>query len=349
MPLSCLVNIVGLDRSACDCYPEPPEGYTTSTSGYYLTDEEYGVPVRSAILASGDCTEAAIWDVLANARTNAIRDFEIDLKNALDQSKMLGFKQWTGVIGKPAATRSTAVNNTYAGVILRPKKRMPHQSFVITDIYLGMAESGTYTVRLNSNAFGYSEQTQEVTVTGGQFTKVTLETPWTLPLYDEAIDDLYYSLSFDVAGSAVLDNQSHCCGRPSWMAAFEVGGFTSDNVAEDWLRSNRTMYGLSFKGYVTCSYLQWICELTELAGAEMLSLIGRAIQHKATVKILSQLTRGGEINKYTLLNQEDTLGRIQWASDNYNELLTYIASNMPDGASGCYGCAKSAATIQFFR
>lgn len=349
MALSCLTNIVGLDRAACDCYPDEPENYNTSTSGYYLTDEEYGVPVRGAILASNDCTETTIWDVMANARTNAIRDFEIDLKNALDQAKLPGFKQWTGVIGKPAATRNTTTSNTYAGVILRPKKRMPHQSFVITDLYLGMADSGTYTVRLNSNSFGYTEQTQAITVTGGAFKKETLSTPWTLPLYDDETDDLYYSLSVAHGGSAILDNQSYCCGRPSWMNAFEVGGFTSDSVTENWLANNRTMYGIAFKGYVTCSYLQWICELTELAGAEMLSLIGRAIQHKATVKILSQLMRGQEINKYTLLNQEDTYARIQWANDHYNELISYIAQNMPDGASGCYSCAKSSHTIAFFR
>lgn len=342
MPSACLTNIVGLDRTPCTCFETGrPEDYNTSLSGYYLTDPEYGVPMQDGILASAGCGEGDLWDVLSKARTMAIQDFEVDIKAALDTSKKSAFNPWNGVIGKVSANRSKTILKDYAGRVIKPRERLRHQKLVITALYLGIDYTGDIDVVLNSNAFGMTRLTETVSAVSGQFVKHTLSEPWELDLFQAEIPDLYYTISYATGGNTIRDNKIWCCSTPGWAKSILDFGFSDDEETRDFsesLGSNTEAQGLAFEAYTYCDEMQWICELDKLGGKQMKSLIGRAVQHKATVKILSQMLESGKINQFSLLNAEVGYQKMAHAQERYNEIVTWIAQELPSGFSGCFTC-----------
>lgn len=342
MSSTCLNNIVGLDRAVCPCFEtDRPVDYNTSTSGYYLTDPEYGVPMRDGVLASADCSEGSIWDVLTKARTLSILDLQVDLKAALDTRKRSAFNPWSGVIGKASANRSVAITKQYAGRVIKPVLRKRHQKKVLTALYLGIDFSGSVDVILNSNAFGFTRKIETVTAISGRFVKHTLSTPWVLDLYSAEEPDLYYTIAFEHGGNTVLDNKIWCCSTPGWMKSIIDFGYTDDEETRDFSEtkaSNTTGNGLAFEAYITCDEMQWICELDKLGGKQMKSLLGRAVQYKAAVKVLSQMLESGNINQFSLLNAEAGFQKMAHSQERYNEILTWIAQELPSGFSGCFTC-----------
>jgi hypothetical protein len=224
---------------------------------------------------------------------------------------------------------------------------------VITAIYLGRAESGNVDVVLNSNAFDFTPLTVTVAATGGRFVKHTLATPWVLDMYQQEVMDLYYTISYRHDGIECLSNRFWCCGSaPSWVQELNVFGFSDDNPTRDFEGStghSDAGNGLAFECHFECDDLAWVCELDVLGGKNMRSLIGRVIQYKATVKILSQMLESGSINQYSLLNRDDGFARMNHAQERYNELITWIVQNLPSGFSGCFGCEKSTFDIQPIR
>lgn len=345
MATSCLDNIIGLDRTECDCFPDAPSGFNTSTSGYFMTDPEYGVPMKDGILANAGCGEDDLWAVLANTRSRAIDDFQIDLRSVLDEEKKPAFTPWNGVINRATANRSKTISKAFAGNVIKPLRRQRHQKLVITALYLGIDFTGDVTVRLNSNKFGFTELTATVAAISGQFVKYTLPTAWELDLYQAEVPDLYYTISFATGGNTIRDNKINCTGcggRPSWTKHIKVYGFSDDAATRDFsdtLGGNTEAQGLAFEAYLDCGHLDFICELNQLGGKEMKSLIGRGVQHKSTVKLLHQILESDKINQWTLLNVDAAYAKMNLANDLYNNVLRWIAQNLPDGVSGCYSCS----------
>lgn len=340
--VACLDTIVGLDSEPCECYETGrPEDYNQSDSGYYLTDPEYGVPMQDGILASAGCADGDLWDILSKARTRSIVDFQVDIKAALDTGKRTAFNPWNGVIGKPSANRSRTEQRAYAGRVIKPKKRSRHQKLVITDLYLGVDFTGDVDVILNSNAFGFTRLTATISATSGIFVKHTLSTAWELDLYQAETPDLYYTISYEVNGNQIRDNKIWCCSAPGWINTVYDFGFSSDTETKDFSEShsnNQQGLGLAYAAYLYCDEMAWICELDQLGGKQMKSLLGRAVVYKSTVKILSQMLESGKINQHSLLNVDQGFQRMAYAQERYNEIITWIAQNLPSGYSGCFSC-----------
>lgn len=352
--VQCLSGLVGLDRNPCECYEDDrPSDYNVSASGYYLTDPEYGVQMRDGVLGAKDCGQGSMWDVLARARTAAIADFQVDLYAAVLMGRNRTFTAFSGMIGQATANRTNRLSNAYAGQVFKPRKRMRHNRLVITAVYLGRADSGNVDVVLNSNAFDFTPLTVTVAATGGRFVKHTLATPWVLDMYQQEVMDLYYTISYRHDGIECLSNRFWCCGAtPSWVQELNVFGFSDDNPTRDFEGSTGNSdvgNGLALECHFECDDLAWVCELDVLGGKNMRSLIGRVIQYKATVKILSQMLESGSINQYSLLNREDGFARMNHSQERYNELITWIVQNLPSGFSGCFGCKKNTFDIQPIR
>jgi hypothetical protein len=263
--------------------------------------------------------------------------------------KKSGFTPWKGVIGKPGANRTKNPIKRFVGQVIKPQKRLRHQKLVITSLYLGVEFTGDVDVSLNSNAFGFTQLTETVSAVSGQFVKHDLVTPWELDLFQAEIPDLYYTISFDNDGNRVQDNQTWCCSTPSWMKSVRTLGFEHETATKDFSEDysqNQTANGLAFGAYLYCDELAWICELEHLGGKQMKSLLGRAIQYKAAVKVLSRMLETNKINQFTLLNYEQGVMKMAHAQERYNEIVTWIAQNMPSGYSGCFKCNTNDVMVQ---
>lgn len=354
MALTCLDTIIGLAPTECPCDGTPPAGFDTSDSGHYLTDVEYGFPVRFAIDALRNCSEADIWEALSNARTEAIRDFEIDISNELKVHRENTFKAWRGVIGETSSKRTDSTNKTYAGVQIRPNDRSIDKSFVIKAIWAGFTTSSTFDVTISSNAIGFTPVVQSVTTIANRFNRTVLNTPVVIDLYNNAQPGLTYALTYNTAGLTALGNRKHCgCGKlPGWTNTMRVDGFASDDLLSqtgdhyDRRFCSTRMWGIALEGYFACDDTAFLCNLDELGRANLKSLLGRAISYKAALKLMLKADKSEKINQFTLLHGEERAARIHMYSEAYTEILQFIARNSPTGSSSCWGCNRGGMRVQ---
>ena len=80
MSLDCLNNIIGLSKSSCDCWDsEKPVDFTAlneSLSGLYVSQPNT-ITLRFTNGAA-DCENGGVWELLQQAREDAVRDLVSD-------------------------------------------------------------------------------------------------------------------------------------------------------------------------------------------------------------------------------------------------------------------------------
>lgn len=342
MGTDCLNTLVGLSARQCDCPSgSVPSGANESDSGYFLTDTEYGFPILDAVWANAECGENSVWEVLDNARSEAIRDFKSDLLQSLNAFRVQKQPHWNGLIGKTDG--SFVFAGAYTGVQLRPRFRSRDASFVVTAVHVGVESSGTYTVRIRSNDYMFPAVTELVTTSGGIWQRHELPSPVRLPFHVLHEESVRYSIELENAGSRVRNNKVFCCGnRPAWMEYLDWGGINEENIVDNEKNyCDSSLGGVAVEGYFECAKLDWICVLDELNGLDFKDLIARCIQFKGAIKLMSRILESGRVNYWTVLAPEAVAEKRKRLQEMYSEYVKWLVNNMPSNVSGCWGCLKS--------
>lgn len=353
--LDCLQNLVGLSDKSCDCYngtkPADFDDLNVSETGYYLTDEDNGLPMLDSIYAGIDCGDANnIWSVLQRARNFAINGIYTDLQAAILQQYDRTVDAFSGQIGQRKSSSYRNIAQAYAGHLFQPVN-IKDASFVLTHIWLGANTTGDVEISFSSNDPDFSAASQTVTIaTAGVFQKFDI-TNVVFPLwsknvqYDSCTDcSLRYAISYPVAsGFKPMDNAFSCCGaNHKWKRYASVGGFQTDDlealVDNCGYNCNNSANGMILEGYFTCDNLQWLCELEELGGYDIRDVLARTMQFKATVYLTNHILNSTEINYWTTLNREALYGKRNHADKRYKDNIMWMAANMPNNATGCYKC-----------
>lgn len=347
MSLSCLDTLIGLSSRDCNCTSgSRPSGYATSDSGYYLDDREYGFPVQDALIATQDCGEDSIWDMLATARTQAVRDLKVDMQQALTEVRDSNIINWRGTIGKAEATGYNAATTGTAGIQLRPRYRLKDASFVVKALWVGLDTTKSVTVNFTSNDGSFSSTTRTATATAGQWVRTALESVVTLPLYSIARTDVKYNIQYSLSGAKAYNNRISCCRPPEWMKHVDAYGILDTSFNDDTIYSSGYGYGLAIEGYFTCNKLDWICDMEEMNGLDFRDLLARCLQFKGAIKLMSMVLESGRVNYYTLLDAEGLERRRAKLQKMYSEYLMWVAQSLPANVSSCWGCEKHAPRVQ---
>lgn len=352
--LDCLINLVGLTDKDCNCFDESKpaefEALNVSETGYYLTDEDYGLPLLESIFAGNDCGDGSVWDVLVKSRLAAINSVYTDLQAAILKYYDKAIQPFSGLIGKARSTSTRTITSAFAGHLIQPRP-IKDAAFVVKHVWLGVNQAGPITVTFDSNDPDFTAYSQVLTVTTpGVFQKFALTTPQSLDLYSKNVQDdafgcgLRYTVSYPISGGLKpLNNVFKCCGDdPQYKKYMNVGGFEGDSVDtvldNCGYSCNGNANGLVLDGYMTCDNLQWLCELEELNGYDIRDVLARSIQYKATVLLAQHILDSTEINYWTTLNREALYGKRNHAKTRFDALMDWIAQNLPSYATGCYTC-----------
>ncbi len=344
MALDCLAGLVGLANRECPCLSGGrPSGWNDSESGYYLDDREYGFPVQSSLYANLDCGEATIWDTLAEARSQGIRDVKSDLQQALETVRESRVINWRGLVGKAEGTGSNVATSAYAGIQLRPRLRMMDAVFVLQAVYININATKSVAVTVSSNDSTFTPASESASVTANAWSRHEFSSPISLPLYSIGKTDLRYNIAFQPDGATVKQNRLFCCGKQPWMQHLDAGGFDLASLPdnEEVLYTNTTLPGLALEGYFSCNKLDWICSLEEMNGLAMRDLIARLIQWKSAIHLITGILRSGNVSRATLLDQEGLYRQRSFLAKKYENAVLWIAQNMPGGVTSCWGCEKA--------
>ncbi len=330
MALTCLDTLVGLSEATHSCFTDERPADYDGTSGYYITDPDYGINII-------DNCEAEGWTMLSAARSKAIQEFKTDLRAKMRGQNASTVNPFNGVIGRRSATSFESNTQTYLGHLLKPL-RLKGGKFVLETVYLGLTTTDSFTMTIASNDPDFSSLTDAVTSTAGTFKATTLSTEREIPFWsNNDLDTLEYYLYIEPGSGKGLNNSFSCCGNhPTWQKYFTVEGFQSDDL--DTFTIFGSGAGFALGGYLTCEELDWICEVEKLNGYFLLDVIARTIQFRAAAIVLGRLLDSQKINICTTLNAEMQQQKRAFLNGRYSENIDWIAQNIPANVTDCFTC-----------
>lgn len=328
--LTCLSEIVGLSPASVPCFTDSaPSGYNNSSSGYFLTDPDFGIGRFLNCSFPG-------WGILANARTQAARDFEVDLGARMRDGYVSTGGVFSGIVGKMKFSGVALPTQGRVGQRWKPYKKRGGR-FIIKKIHIGVDVSAAYEVVLNSNLPGFVRQTVSVNATANVFTPVAVN--WEIPFYSKYECEPEFYISFARGAAKPLNNVFSCCSdNPAYREFLDVAGYQgSDEIGGNGAFDSGAG-GLVIEGYLDCAGLNWVCDVQELGGFDMSLVIARTIQFRAAAVALAEISTRGDFNACTLYNPAGMTAQQNFLNTRYAENVRWLAENMPAGASDCWAC-----------
>ena len=336
MSVACLDSLVGLSKTSIPCFTDTePTGFADSTSGYHLTDADYGLQI------AGSCSIPG-WTLLKAARTQAILDFKTDLGALLRTEKRSALAPFSGLIGKLKSAGVSIPTKAFIGHAVTPIL-MRGGRLVIKGVHVGLNQTGDFTLKIGSTDPLFVTVEKTVSAVSGQFVYNAFDTAVEIPFwtFGGGDDDFKYFVGIERGTALPLANQFNCCGNTrNWEKYFYVSGLSSD----DEIGTNPTWeggaQGLSLDCYLSCSELDWICDLTELGGYNVLSVVARTIQFRGTAVAISALLNRQTVDTCTLYNQEQLVTKMNFSNQRFTENLQWLSQHLPDGVTDCFTCSK---------
>lgn len=358
--LDCIGNLVGLvdtTKANCACLTaSQPANYAAlnvSESGrFVVSEDDYGAAVLGQVFASQHCDDPAdLWTKIANARSGALAQIEVDLEAALIDRFDKGVSGRIEEVGERSATAFSTLSQQFAGMQVTPE-RLKDFKLNVTRIWVGFENAATFDLTVSSTNPDFVQQTISVTTVAGTWTPIVLPSTLVLPFWgaarfwkSNAGHRYMYNISYDTTvAPRPMQNRVHCgCSgsRPRWTNWFEANGFnvpTMDNLGKS---ASLNAYGLVLDGYISCDNLQWVCELKEANGKDMRDLLALAVKYKATEILAQSILDSPNINRYTLLNREALYGKRNHLRAEYAKVIDWIAYYLPKSATDCYRCRKT--------
>lgn len=345
-----LTGLVGLADKNDPCFTtDRPATYNNSSSGYFLTDYEIGVPLQAALFSNIAPGQSSIWDMLAEARTRAIRDFKHDLGVMLSDERKKRVYPFTGRIGE---TR-TENKNTYAtvsrkvlGVQVEPfskYRKLRYTSFMLKSLYLYLDTTKTVTLNITSNDPSFTSQTVSIDAVAGTAVKVSLETEIELPFYASDVNELKYNVWYTRGDERPLNSKIYSdYGESSPPANLHVRGFALDIIDNNYDAGGGDAYGIAFEGYLKTYPLDWICDLQEKGASEYLNIIARILTMKGGIHLASMIIDSGRPNYYTAIKAEYLFGKRKKLATMYNNHIMKLVKELPSQVLEIYGASKGA-------
>lgn len=340
---ACFDKIIGLTQSDCPCLTGKPDGYDQSESGYYVDDLEYGIPLPS-IGNSADCGEGSIWDLMARARTEAIRDFIADLSIMIAHANQKPSSSYTGPLANYKESHNSTLKGLkkWAGVKYTPKK-YKGSSMRLTELCGFFAGTG------NVEVFIYSSIDFSTPITSIQVPAITnrkgcytLPAPLDLPLSRNGQRVDYYFV-YDSTSIKPRNLKWDCgCGtKPPLYTYMDGGGFSIDDLSDLPFVSGTNEYVNGLYPVVTigCDTTGWLCRDWDYLTDPFARVMANTVMYYSIMKLAGFILNSSRINFYTLLKRDELFGKRASMRKKIEFNMNYLIDNIPPGASHCIDCA----------
>jgi hypothetical protein len=220
---------------------------------------------------------------------------------------------------------------------------------IIPELLLGLDTSGTFEVTIRSNIPNFENITFDVVSIADRWKSNDLSgESIELDMHtDHPLEYIEYWATIERGSARPLESNFGCCGsRPAWRQYFDFSGYgDTDGLGSSSQVTGQTN-GFVWKVNLGCDDFQWVCELEALGDYETKSVIARALQFRAALFAYSLILNSGTtVNLCTLYKSEEIAGHRNFLNNKYAEYIQYASENIPNGASSCFSCSKSAFTL----
>jgi hypothetical protein len=338
-----ITGLIGIADTEPSCFTGTrPSDWNVSESGYYLLDPEYGMRVYDDCKFNG-------WEVCTRAISMGAAALKSDLRQAVYQNNNRNWVPFSGYIGE-AITKGTNNNaRAYIGTFIKIPNVKKGMKLILSELLLGLDATGTFDVTIRSNIPNFEDITFEVESIADRW-KVNDLSGSSIELdmhTDHPLEYIEYWATIERGSARPLESNFGCCGsRPAWRQYFDFSGYgDTDGLGSSSQVTGQTN-GFVWKVNLGCDDFQWVCELEALGDYETKSVIARALQFRAALFAYSLILNSGTtVNLCTLYKSEEIAGHRNFLNNKYAEYIQYASENIPNGASSCFSCSKSAFTL----
>lgn len=341
---ACLNTVVGLSDTTCPCIiPDAPAGFTTSLSGYYLDDPEYGFPLKLPQNIS-DCSTNDLWTRLAKARTSGINQFITDFgANLLSGPFKSKIQPFNGFVG----------DDKYS-LLLSPDE---YFALKLDPIIFRGAVANISSVTLYSQGVvngeiidGYILTETEVLAEGLPAPSFSL-TMWsnvgTIPVSQihnfqtlNNTEEPLYLVIHNTSGLQPLNNTIRCnCGKSEpWDKYFNAYGVTAPTLS-GLATATETNYAYGFRiGLGVACGNSWLCQPFDFMNDAWARVMAECIALYGIKKLAGMILMNPNPEKYTMITR-DEIALHRTRIDNLLGLrMPWLAQNIPSNATDCFTC-----------
>lgn len=338
MALECLDKLVGLAPGDLPCFTdEKPDDSADSTSGYFLTDVDFGVFGIESCEMEG-------WALLTKARAAAALQFQSDLRASLAERFTPSLSPYAGLVGRLKTSGYASVSGPFIGHSIKPYW-FKGAKFVVTRIYLGLDTTGDFDFTLRSSDPIFTPPADLVlSAVAGSFVPNNLTTPLVLPFWSKYADDLEYWAMIERGSAKPLNNNFVCCGQTvgygDYFAARGVEASTANGAGLTYVSQAQ---GMVLEGYLSCDEMGWLCELPELNGFWPLDVAARSIQFRGAAIAIGELVDTQDISPCTQQILQPLQARRNFLNQRYADNMAWLKQNFPVGVTDCFACREEAA------
>lgn len=357
--LSCYEDIIGLSRTACNCVQYADNPGVNSLSDLYL-DETEGIELKK-LHSLENCEKGGLWEIMYNARENAIKTVIYDTNAKLLTLNKLKRQPFKGVIGRAGWKKDVILNKTYAG------NRYFMADIVggywrITQINTVFSNTGTIHLDIYNNLNEVCGSFDLLTQANAL--KVNSIPTLDLPMHSPYVDNLIYYFVYTSDANNLpkqLDFSCGCdsstkwvydCTNPQFISqTTKAGGWLQFTMAANWQGDILEFSDVDCVGVCNCNNgllinCEFGCKVNEVVCQDTLDFennplagaIALAVQFKAAEYLSKQLLSSTNINRYTMLDGEMLASFINNYIKKYNSYIDYIIANVNIRMTDCLEC-----------
>jgi len=349
---SCFDGVLGLASCACPCLADiAPEGYTTASSGLYVTDL---IPM-SMLETAADCSDPENpWNIMDRARAEAKVTLLKDIRAGLMKGNQYTRIPFSGMIGEKTARETMAISKTYAGVRVR-SARIKGGYLNVTRIGGIFAATGTVSVSVKDRFNNTIGSAVTINTTAGIYSQATCN--FSLPLWVDGADNAEYYFVYTVNQSNLPKQNRLWCttckreplpifnadhpyyssakfiGSTAWANWMMVSGWTGDTLtdfdlaAEEALSTSQYLHGLCLQCELVCDPATAVC-LDELDFSDPVALsAAHAFRYMTAILTAERIIRNPQPYRAAAVSREVLAVDIkQWYAD-YKTNIDYVNHN----------------------
>ena len=296
--IDCLKDLIGLTDSNCPCIDTIDDhDDNISDSGFYVTHEMNTI---LPLLASKECGDGSLWDILIRAREKAKRDFLVDLRVALYDKFDSRLKKFSGKVAEEKK-RSPRTIKSYAGQRWTPTKTNGGK-MIIKTVDLGLTTGGDLvTVKVWTDDYSSPLGTVDITTVANTYVTGTFSPPIEIDL-DNIEDDDHIYIGYDTpVGASAIGNKLTCgCSSEKlvWDQFMYARGYeksTAPTTGEDVQLIGAYANGLRTGISLECETLDFICNLDALDGYVASDVIAKTLMYG---RIITGISNGSGFHEY---------------------------------------------------
>lgn len=355
---ACLRDVVGITKKECECFPAP-EGEDAivpalSLSGYYVDEEEEGVPLIFPSSAK-DCGDDNVYDVISRARDTAIQEFITDLGATLQEFTLPRYPEILSTVGEIEKNNNVPLAiamGDKVGVLIQ-SRRIRGATITIDRIRIraeGDLVDAVLSIKSSEDSY-VADVIDAITFSApsGVLTTIELETPIVLPLTDEFGNEIDYAIVYDRQSSEPFNYQLTCgCStkpKPLWHKYVDVVGLSVDEFIEieSYNKTHNRSYGLILDTRSTCKSLDWLCRnsVEQWKSLPFFRVVAKTLQLMTINATIGIILNSAKLNRYTLVKTEFLYGKRNHNRKEIADRLSWLAQSIPADVVDCYQCKAS--------